>query len=293
MNSLSRREFLGTAALLTAARPALAAETPAFTFAVITDTHLGRRGSTTPARLMQQAIEKVNASKAGFTLFGGDLVDLGHTLENQKHYATWLDLAKGLKKDWHAVPGNHDPREVFRRELKREHDWEFEHNGYRILGFADAGDAEDHLGHITPGQLNWLKERITLASTKSQKVILLAHVTAHPNKAPDVGWWVKDGDKELLAIVEANPHVVAIISGHAHCGLRGWSDRAKGFHEVIFPALVYNRERGLEKASGYCITPTAQAVTFVDVFANRFDLRQEPVDGKTPVAMKTIDLRQG
>lgn len=292
MQTASRREFLAAAAAMAAVRPSLGAEAPSFTFAVITDTHLGRKGSSTPARLMKQAVEKVNASKAAFTLFGGDLVDSAHTVENQKHYPEWLELARSLKCDWHAVPGNHDPRDVFKRELKREHDWEFEHQGYRIIGLADAGDASDHLGHVSPAQLKWLKERIDAAAAKGQKVILLAHVTAHPNLAPDVGWWVKDGDKELLAILEASPHVVAIISGHAHCGLRGWNDRAKGLQEMIFPALVYNKERGLDKAPGYCITPTAQAVTFVDVYADRFELKQDPVDGKTPAATKSVMLRK-
>ena len=63
--------------------------------------------------LRLDAVTEINDAAVEFTIFCGDLVDRGEVEANQKRYGEWLDLAKGLKKDFTAVPGNHDPVAVF------------------------------------------------------------------------------------------------------------------------------------------------------------------------------------
>src|SRR3954463_3947310 len=64
MFPFARRDFLRAGSCLLAnaaiASKLTAAGDPAFTFAVITDTHLGRQMSNTPTRLMKLAVAKVN-----------------------------------------------------------------------------------------------------------------------------------------------------------------------------------------------------------------------------------------
>src|SRR5688572_9431298 len=78
---LNRRHFLGVAAsgvaglgsgLVLAAEPA---RRPEFTFALATDTHLGRQAGDEDR--LQQLVSEINRSDAQFTLICGDLVDNG------------------------------------------------------------------------------------------------------------------------------------------------------------------------------------------------------------------------
>ncbi|MBM4087169.1 MAG: metallophosphoesterase, partial [Planctomycetes bacterium] len=79
---LTRREFLAAgagslAAMAFASRAnADAPAKPEFTFALVSDTHVGRKGEG-PSRNMALAVEEINASPAQFTVFCGDLVDNG------------------------------------------------------------------------------------------------------------------------------------------------------------------------------------------------------------------------
>src|SRR6266550_4708177 len=79
-----------------------------FTFALISDTHLGRGGEK-PADQMRQAVDEINATRAELVICCGDLVNAGEVPGNEKHYPQWLEIAGKLKSPWHAIPGNHDP----------------------------------------------------------------------------------------------------------------------------------------------------------------------------------------
>src|SRR5262245_45168673 len=148
--SLSRREFLaGSAGLL--ATPLIAADEkkPDFSFALVTDTHLGKPGADYVKR-MQQTVEEINASPAEFTIFDGDLVDNGQVETNQKRYPEWVEIARGLKKEWRAVPGNHDPADQFMKHVRPETESVLDFRGYRFLCFADAEPNPGHMGVVTP-----------------------------------------------------------------------------------------------------------------------------------------------
>ena len=57
-----------------------------------------------------------------------------------------MDLAKGLKKDITAVPGNHDPVAVFTKHVRQQTDSVVEFKGVRVLAFADAEPNPGHMG---------------------------------------------------------------------------------------------------------------------------------------------------
>ena len=79
---LTRRDFVvGTSAVL-AAPPASAADAPLLSFALVTDTHLGKPGADYVKR-MATAVTEINDAAVEFTVFCGDLVDRGEVEANQ------------------------------------------------------------------------------------------------------------------------------------------------------------------------------------------------------------------
>ena len=289
--SLNRREFVAGAAALLAASPTPAADAPSFSFALITDTHLGKPGADY-AKRMATAVSEINESKAEFTVFCGDLVDRGEVEGNRKRYGEWLDIAKGLKKDFTAVPGNHDPVAVFTKEIRPQTESVLEFKGVRVIAFADAEPNPGHLGVVTEDQMKWLQARLDEAKKKDQRVILAAHVIHHANQHPDVGWYIKDKPiRETFGkLLAANTHVVAFFAGHAHCGMRGWDDTAHGIHEVILPCVSYNNDRKLDKAPGFAVSEFRPAWTRVDVHPKKLVLNVRPV-GAEVAATRELPLK--
>jgi predicted phosphodiesterase len=290
---LTRRDFVaGTAALL-ATPPAVAVDSPLFSFALVTDTHLGKPGADYVKRMATAVTEINDTTAVEFTVFCGDLVDRGEVEVNQKRYGEWLDLAKGLKKDYTAVPGNHDPEAVFTKHIRPQTESVLEFKDIRVLAFADAEPNPGHLGVVTLDQMKWLQARLDEAKKKSQRVILTAHVIHHANQHPDVGWYIKDKPiREAFGkLLAANTHIVAFFAGHAHCGMRGWNDTAHGIHEVILPCVSYNNDRKLDTAPGFAVREFRPAWTRVDVFPTKLVLNIKPV-GAEVAATKELPIAQ-
>ena len=290
--TLKRREFVAGAAALLAASPTPAADAPSFSFALVTDTHLGKPGADYVKR-MATAVSEINEAAVEFTVFCGDLVDRGEVEANRKRYGEWLDIAKGLKKDFTAVPGNHDPVAVFTKEIRPQTESVLEFKGVRVLAFADAEPNPGHMGVVTEDQMKGLQARLDEAKKKDQRVILAAHVIHHANQHPDVGWYIKDKPiREAFGkLLAANTHVAAFFAGHAHCGMRGWDDTAHGIHEVILPCVSYNNDRKLDKAPGFAVSEFRPAWTRVDVFPTKLVLNVKPV-GADVAATKELLLKQ-
>jgi len=288
--NFNRREFLATSAVAASGPLLTAADTPKpdFSFALVTDTHLGK--ASTYVKAMQTTVAEINASPAEFTIFCGDLVDNGAMEERQKLYPVWMETAKGLKKEFAAVPGNHDPVEMFVKHVRKETEGVLKFKNYRFLTFADAEVNPGHLGVVTPEQIKWLHEQLDDAKQLDQRVILASHVIFHENRAPDVGWYIKTGRAEFAKLLEAHKNIVAFFAGHFHCGMRGWSDTFHGIHEVILPCHSYNRDRGLQKAPGFAIAEIRPAWVLVDVFPNELVLKYKPI-GAEVAAEKKLALK--
>jgi predicted MPP superfamily phosphohydrolase len=287
---LNRRHFLGAAVsgVALGSRLALAepARRPEFTFALATDTHLGRQ--TGDDKRLEQLVGEINRSEAQFTLFCGDLVDNGQAEGKEKQYPLWKEVVKGLKKDYFAVPGNHDPDSLFLKHIAEKTDFVFEHKGFRFVCFRNAEPNPGHDGIVTPEQIKWLEARLAEARQKDQRVVLASHVAYHENKHPDVGWYVKKGREEFGKLLTANKHVVASLTGHFHCGLRGWGDTA-GIHEVVLPSASWNADRGLGAAQGYSLREFRAGWVLAEMFSDQLVLRYCPF-GVEATASKELTL---
>jgi len=285
----TRREFLRSvgagAVLLLGGRRAFAAEEasrPELTFALVSDTHLGRRGSKSPAKWMRQAVEQINDSPADFTIFLGDLVDSGAKREGL--YPEWMTIAKTLERPFYSVPGNHDPERFFRKHVRAETDYTVDHGRFRFVFFQNSR-VDSHQGTVTPEQLKWLAGQVDDAAAKKLRVTLCGHIISHPNKHPDVGWFIRAGGKEFREMLRAKSEtIVAFFAGHFHCGVRGWSDTA-GIHEVVMPSTCWNRDRKLEKAPGFAMKEFRRGHVLADVWRDRLMLRYKPIGAKVSGAL--------
>lgn len=278
----TRREFtiaLGAAGaslcLPNTARPAPGRKQ--LEFAIITDTHIQERPRDMQA--LTTAVEEINASPAALTVCLGDLVNEG--ADNPQRYPEWKAAADRLAKPWYAVPGNHDPVDLFQRHVQERTDVTVDAEGVRLVLFQSSR-VGSHAGFLTPEQLDWIDEAVVAAEAAGRRSILLCHVPTHPNGHPDRGYFVHDehGGADFARLLDRRRRgIVAVFSGHNHCGLRGWDDR--GVPEVITTALggVGNR-RDLTKASGWHLGPQGSqpnGYTQVAVHEDAIVVRYKPV----------------
>lgn len=291
--TLNRREFVaaGSGLLLSTAvgrLPAMAADMkPEFTFALVSDNHLGRRGDRESSHL-KLAVEEINKSNASFTLFCGDLVNQGSDPKHEQRYPEWLKLAAGLNKPYYAIPGNHDPDAMYTKYIRKDLEFAFEFERFRFVCFRDSR-ISSHLGFVTREQIEWIQKQIDKATEKKQQVVLVSHIIYHRNLHPDVGWWIRNGEREFGEMLKANQKsLCAFFAGHFHCGLRGWND-SFGIHEVVLPSTSWNRDRGLQKAPGYALDEFRIGYVLADVYNDRMVLKYKPL-AETTRASRVLQL---
>ena len=254
-----------------AADDVLAAE-----FLVISDTHLGRNDNDEAARQWELTAKELAAAPEKLVLHLGDVVDGGR----ESQYAIYKATAKTVGKPVHAIPGNHDPIELFARHIRPEIDTVVDHAGIRFVLMGNA-HSDSHDGFLEVAQLTWLDEQCRKAADDMRHVIICMHVPAHANHHPDRGWYVKPehGQKQFYAVLTGHrDRVIALFHGHFHNGIRGWDD-TPGIHEIIFPSALYNQDRKLaaQKAPGYNLDEFRPGYTHVRIKDGTMSLRYKPI----------------
>jgi 3',5'-cyclic AMP phosphodiesterase CpdA len=258
--TLTRRQVLigAAGATLTLALPRLGRGQPTqpaakpFVFALISDTHLGRQGNA-PAERMRRAVEEINASGAELVVHCGDLVNAGEVAANEKHYPQWMEIARGWTMPWHAVPGNHDPVDLFTKHIHTRTDYVVDSgHGFDFMLFRDAKPNPEHQGKVVAEQIDWLDRELSACAARERRAFLVSHVIYHRNAKPDVGWQIEDGRDAFTDLLKRHQKTIAaFFAGHFHSGLRGWDDTF-GIHEVVLPSACWNFDgKRLRGAPGY------------------------------------------
>ena len=248
-----RRVFLQSLSLpAVLALPGAAAQAFAspWEFAVVSDTHLGRKDQPTAAQHWATAAKALAQSSARFVLHLGDLVDRGR----RDQYPLYRTIRDRIGKPVWEVPGNHDPLPLFTRYVRNQVDLSVELGPLQLL-LVNNSRTDSHQGFLSSQQLAWIQQQCEQAARRRRFLILAMHVPVHTNLHPDRGWYVHpgQGQRRLYRLVRRyQDRILALFHGHFHCGLRGWSDHAP-VHEVVFPSLLYNRDRRLKQqgAPGY------------------------------------------
>lgn len=256
-------------------------------FVVVSDTHLGYRDQLVAEQRWQEAAKEIADLPVDFVVHLGDVVDKGREAQYPKYRA----IRESIGKPVYEIPGNHDPTDLFQKYVGREIDRTIDSDWLRLILIGNA-HTDSHDGFLTAEQLSQLERQLAQAAATDRLAIVCMHVTAHPNRHPDRGWYVKPQDGqtrfyEVLAKFANN--CLATFHGHFHNGIRGWSDQ-HGIHEICFPSVLYNLDRKLESqnAPGYNLAEFRPGFTLVTIEDREMKLQYKPL-GAEAVMDKLLD----
>jgi 3',5'-cyclic-AMP phosphodiesterase len=199
-----------------------AAEHPGATLVQLSDLHLraGDEGRG-PAERLRRVVERVAAlqPQPGAVLLSGDLVDEpSHTAYEQVR-----ELLAPLGLPIHAIPGNHDGRDLLRAHFAGEGadganapvHFAMRCGALRVVG-CDTTYAGTDGGAMGAAELDWLEQ--TLAEAPRAPTLLAMH---HPPVLTGIrlmdGIALAGADRVALeTLLRGHPQVQAITCGHVH-----------------------------------------------------------------------------
>ena len=230
--------------LQAAKRPA---QKPLYTFALLSDTHIGpgrpamsnTKISSRASTELEAVLRQLKRENTAFALIAGDMTDGG----KRKQFEEFAGAVKRAGLPVHACVGNHDTySENSRRDMAslipklfpsgpRETDYALSRPPLRFIvldGSHWRGKDAPVQGHRSAqaGQhtyrdemLDWLRN--TLAKDTSTPTIVVSHFVFyfHAGVSDTTGYDFRKEpwqDKKLMAVLAAAPNVVATLSGHVH-----------------------------------------------------------------------------
>jgi 3',5'-cyclic-AMP phosphodiesterase len=252
MGQLSRRGFLhiaGVSAGIAAAKGlivphsfqlieiAQAAETPAFTVAYISDTHIYTRDLNDRfVRAIVKAVEDVNAldPQPDFVLFGGDLAQLGRRQELD----LGAEILKGLKAPVKMMVGEHDwflDMGEHWQSVFGQPQYSFDHKGIhfvtlmsvhekdfwtargmtpeeRMQTVAGLDNGVQSRFEVGPEGRQWLQDDLAKVDKKTP-IVIFSHSPLYKYYRP-WNFWTEDAD-EVQSIL-SKFDTVSVIHGHTH-----------------------------------------------------------------------------
>jgi 3',5'-cyclic AMP phosphodiesterase CpdA len=190
--------------------------------AQITDIHLGFDPGN-PEEYNRQRLDHTLKTLATMTplpdllLVTGDIADNG---DDRDSYERFKEAIANLPFRVCPVMGNHDNRAVFREVFPETPDgdgyvmYTVEDLPVRIV-VLDTLEIGRHGGGFDEVRAAWLEAR--LAEAPDQPTLIALH---HPPIATGLSWMTENPEarwvRRLRPIVEANPNILAMVSGHLH-----------------------------------------------------------------------------
>ncbi|MCO6025219.1 PQQ-binding-like beta-propeller repeat protein [Prevotella cerevisiae] len=179
-----------------------------FRFIELTDIHINAK-ETSAIEDLRHTVDQINASDSiDFILVTGDIADEGDR-------ASLLEAKKELdrlKRPYYIVMGNHDQKwsESGCMDFKNIFGYErfkLVHKGYLFLGFGCGPMMRMALGHVSPEDIEWLKQELAKNGKDGLPIFLVTHIPMLPQ---DMDNWF-----EVTDAVRPYP-VKAFINGHYH-----------------------------------------------------------------------------
>ncbi|HSI77729.1 MAG TPA: metallophosphoesterase [Lunatimonas sp.] len=247
--------------------PGLAQEKPLFSFGVISDVQYadvdqaGERDYRGTLAVLEKTVEELNQHELAFTVNLGDLID-----RDVESFAKPLDILTQSRAKIHHVFGNHDftladehKKEVPKLLGNPNGYHEFTHgqvvfvvlngidnslDGHPVgsAGYKKAKDTMAELerlgasnakpwnGGLGKKQTNWLEKTLANAQKEGTRVIVFCHYPLLPENGLHL--W---NNREVLAMLDKYPSVVAYFSGHHHAGNYVVEN---GLHHLTFYGMV-------------------------------------------------------
>ena len=199
---------------------AMAAASSTFSFAQLSDSHIGfnKEANPEPAKTLQIAIDRLNDMKPAFVLHTGDITHLS----KPEQFDAASELLNGLKMPVHYIPGEHDILDEGGGQLYLQrygkgtmgNGWySFDDHGVHFVALVNvfnfAAGQETKLG---TDQLKWMKEDLRGVSSSSP-VVVFTHIPLWPVYSP-WGWGTADGSEAVALLKRFGS--VTILNGHIH-----------------------------------------------------------------------------
>ncbi len=198
-----------------------AAETKGFTFAQVSDSHLGfdKPVNTDVTGTFQEALRKVVAQpqKPSFLIHTGDITHLS----KPKEFDDGAQLLKSTGLQVYTVPGEHDVLEENRKSYLNRYGkgtkgdgwYSFDTHGVHFIGLVNVIDLQGAgLGTLGKPQLDWLAKDVAGLSA-STPIVVFAHVPLWI-AYQDWGWGTADGAMALTHLKKFGS--VTVLNGHIH-----------------------------------------------------------------------------
>ncbi len=200
-----------------------AAKKGGFTFAQISDSHIGfgkEPYKNSVVATLEQTVARINAlpEKPEFLIHTGDLTHLS----TAKEFDTVSEILKGVKvSSIFCVPGEHDVVGDSSEYLKRfgkgtqgEGWYSFDHHGVHFVGLVNVASqgTDKGLGVLGTEQLTWLKNDLS-GKGSSMPIVVFGHVPLW-TVYPEWGWGTEDGLQALGFLKRFGS--VTVLNGHIH-----------------------------------------------------------------------------
>jgi len=215
-------------------------------FVFFTDVH-ARTEWDTPLALARAA-HAINAQQPDFVIGGGDLITDGFqnaAVTVAPRWDAYMAMHRAINGDIYSTLGNHDlvaaipedgsapaadPRAIYRNRLGLDRTWyTFDAAGYRFFILDSIQVSQDQYkyhGHVSPLQLEWLREQLAHTAHDRPLVVVLhiplltsfyaategATVAAPPNR-------VVTNNVEVLSLF-AHHNLILVLQGHLHVSER-------------------------------------------------------------------------
>jgi hypothetical protein len=203
---------------------AATAATQSFTFAQISDSHVGFRvPAVNPNALdtLKEAIAKVGAlpAKPAFMIHTGDITHLTHP----DQFDDAAQVIGTARLDVHYVPGEHDLLdddtpgkaylERYGKNTKGAGWYSFDQNGVHFIGLVNVVNLQPGgMGKLGAEQITWLADDVKTLSA-STPIVVFAHIPLW-TIYKDWGWGTDDAEQALSLLKRFGS--VTVLNGHIH-----------------------------------------------------------------------------
>jgi 3',5'-cyclic AMP phosphodiesterase CpdA len=192
-----------------------------FTFAQISDTHIGFHGAANPDPngTLQQALARIAQApmRPAMMVHTGDVTHLSKPEE----FDTAQQLLKGAGLDIHFIPGEHDTlvdagKPFFERfgQHNGTGGWySFDQGGVHFVALVNVLNLRPGgLGYLGPEQLAWMKSDLD-ARSASTPIVVLAHMPLW-SVSPEWGWGTDDAAEAVSYLKRFGS--ATVLNGHIH-----------------------------------------------------------------------------
>ena len=224
-----------------------------FSFALITDTHIGNPNNDED---LFRTVSDINRlPDIDFVILSGDVTEFG----SYDELRTSRCLLDELAVPWYVLPGNHDSNwsesgtNDFRRVFGNE-TFGFEYRGYKFIGLASGPNMRMGPGQIPRENLTWFFEELE----KTDSGMPIIYVNHYPMDSGLNNWFeVMDAFKPY--------NVQLMLCGHGH-------HNKKRHFEGVNGAMCRSNLRAKDDFGGY---------TIITVDRDSITLRERRVSGET------------